>query len=435
MSRTLTTIAFLIGVIAAHAEEPIMQTLEANNARVCRSHLEKIRDALHTYQTDHGDIPAWLSDLYPRYLSDAEILLCPADADRGNPIYPDGKDPKLPSSYLYEFHPLWRAEKDAERRAYGDGTPLVRCWHHNPVVDLTYGGTIRPYVSSEWGTGSWQDEPSVVDSLTVNLRGAIASGVADAEAKRSTVFFMDIIRYLTIEQRTALADDVKRALDANPNNGTAQKIVATIALTENRSEEALVTMEAARHLLPDDVEVAYQLGRLYEQKGRQADALASLEAALRLRDGTTRPFWGFYPRSPQHEIEVIRLYVAVGRQKDAEALAARFESSAASDDIGAQFTLGDVQLALKRYPDALATFQRIAEKSPDDSSVNERIAAVYEALGDAALASEYRRRADPGLMLVGQPAPDFEGTDLSGARIARPGLLGKVVLLNFWASW
>lgn len=34
-----------------------------------------------------------------------------------------------------------------------------------------------------------------------------------------------------------------------------------------------------------------------------------------------------------------------------------------------------------------------------------------------------------------RPAPDFELTDLAGNSISRSGLKGKVVLLDFWATW
>ena len=36
---------------------------------------------------------------------------------------------------------------------------------------------------------------------------------------------------------------------------------------------------------------------------------------------------------------------------------------------------------------------------------------------------------------VGQPAPYFEAAALDGATIRSTDLAGKVVLLNFWATW
>src|SRR5438093_3169109 len=37
--------------------------------------------------------------------------------------------------------------------------------------------------------------------------------------------------------------------------------------------------------------------------------------------------------------------------------------------------------------------------------------------------------------LVGRPVPTFEMTDLAGHRLTDQGLKGKVVLVDFWATW
>jgi cytochrome c biogenesis protein CcmG/thiol:disulfide interchange protein DsbE len=43
--------------------------------------------------------------------------------------------------------------------------------------------------------------------------------------------------------------------------------------------------------------------------------------------------------------------------------------------------------------------------------------------------------ANQSQALVGQPAPDFSGTDLDGRPISLRDFRGHPVLLNFWASW
>ncbi len=53
-------------------------------------------------------------------------------------------------------------------------------------------------------------------------------------------------------------------------------------------------------------------------------------------------------------------------------------------------------------------------------------AAVYALLGDLSMPAPLGR---------GSPAPDFELPDLDGARVSLDGMRGRVVLLNFWATW
>jgi cytochrome c biogenesis protein CcmG/thiol:disulfide interchange protein DsbE len=44
-------------------------------------------------------------------------------------------------------------------------------------------------------------------------------------------------------------------------------------------------------------------------------------------------------------------------------------------------------------------------------------------------------QANQSLATVGQPAPDFSGTDLDGKAISLSQFKGHPVVLNFWASW
>jgi ankyrin repeat protein/beta-lactamase regulating signal transducer with metallopeptidase domain len=119
----------------------------------CAANLRKIYEALKKYEKDKGTLPNWLSDLVPDYVSE-ETLLCPH-----NPVH-TGRlrhDPRLPCSYGYEFRmdrarvnfrgsPLggvtMRDWKTAEMRLFGDVLPLVRCYGHGPILNLTVSGKI-----------------------------------------------------------------------------------------------------------------------------------------------------------------------------------------------------------------------------------------------------------------------------------------------------
>jgi len=145
---------------------------------VCKVHFKDIYRAIERFKTDKGDIPNWLSELYPDYLQDESLLICPTDSRQGKverlPFAPP--DPKMPCSYLYEFHPKYffdmgpeevkkhlgehakaviaRDYKNRQLEDFGDIVPIVRCWNHggNSVLSLSYGGKI--FVTD----GPWEDD-------------------------------------------------------------------------------------------------------------------------------------------------------------------------------------------------------------------------------------------------------------------------------------
>jgi hypothetical protein len=129
--------------------------LAAQEKEGCMRNLKLIYEAIQAYQADHKDLPNWLSDLVPQYISDANILVCPL-CKRTGLIETSGlADPKLPSSYLFEFCPLQlgreapddptKTRRDWKRRQMGmvgSIVPLVRCRHHAKVLNLAYDGRI-----------------------------------------------------------------------------------------------------------------------------------------------------------------------------------------------------------------------------------------------------------------------------------------------------
>ena len=100
----------------------------------------------------------------PQYLADANVLMCPVCRRTGQTEGPPLADPKLPSSYLFEFCPVplggaaanapTRTRREWKRRQMGlvgSLVPVVRCRHHTPVLNVGFDGTIYESPSSwEW---------------------------------------------------------------------------------------------------------------------------------------------------------------------------------------------------------------------------------------------------------------------------------------------
>src|SRR6266446_9629554 len=125
-------------------------------AAACTKNLEKINAAIEAYRNDNHDVPNWLSDLVPKYLADTNVLICPVTTRTGLQSAFGVLDPKIHSSYLYEFAPTdippmvkgaWpgpkmtmRQWKRQQMKLAGSEVPLVRCLLHEPALNLSVGG-------------------------------------------------------------------------------------------------------------------------------------------------------------------------------------------------------------------------------------------------------------------------------------------------------
>ena len=154
----------------------------------CRENLRIIGKALKAYRRDHNDrMPDWLSDLYPEYLQDPRIILCPADG-KGSPpgTWETYKDPKMPCSYTYQFNPMkftfgvagfehnppkeptFKEAKTIEMKYYGGLVPSARCRHHGGrIIDLSYDE--RLYISE----GSWTDTQEAIKTALSFFKNAV----------------------------------------------------------------------------------------------------------------------------------------------------------------------------------------------------------------------------------------------------------------------
>jgi hypothetical protein len=131
---------------------------DRNEAAVCTKNLEKINTAIEAYRKDSKDVPNWLSDLVPKYLADTNVLICPVTTRTGLQSAFGVLDPKIHSSYLYEFTPThipevvkgaWpgpkmtmREWKRQQMKLAGSGVPLMRCLLHEPALNLSVGGKV-----------------------------------------------------------------------------------------------------------------------------------------------------------------------------------------------------------------------------------------------------------------------------------------------------
>src|SRR5579883_351970 len=160
-------LAVMLGVVCSFLTAPrlhaqtnavtsVQAKLAAEDKEACIRKLKIIYEAIQAYRQDHKDLPNWLSDLVPQYLNDVNVLICPACKRTGQTDTSALSDPKIPSSYLFEFCPLPLGPNEvpnnpsATRREWkrrqmglvGAVVPIVRCRHHAQVLNVAFDGHI-----------------------------------------------------------------------------------------------------------------------------------------------------------------------------------------------------------------------------------------------------------------------------------------------------
>ncbi|MGH9669096.1 MAG: sulfatase-like hydrolase/transferase [Terriglobales bacterium] len=181
----------------------------------------------------------------------------------------------------------------------------------------------------------------------------------------------------TAEARAAL----KKLVQADPKSAVALLQLGQIELKEGNYEQAADSLARARALRPQDSAAALYHGQALEKSGKLAAARDALEDSLRLTPGqfSARQLLG-------------RVYLQMGNLKAAQD---QFEAAVFLEpkNAGGRMDLARVFLQNQRPADALDQLTQAAQVAPKDPVVQELLAQVYSALGQADLARKASARA------------------------------------------
>lgn len=251
-----------------HSDKPANAKQIQKNVEICKQHLIEIGKAIQAYKREHGDFPEWLSDLYPEYLPDANLLLCPADDKGGKPIFLGNTDPEMPVSYGYQFHPGYREGTQRNRTVYGDVIPLARCRHHpNQEFDcLNLGFSFRVYPSS----GVWQMTPW---EMYENSKEAIATLGTSLQQQPDDIdiqnlYLLLVRHYIEIGQKKdaeSLFNNFKST--GQPDSFQANLYLGDMLEAMNQNEEARTILEKLEKEYPNDHTVLEKLAEIHEKLG------------------------------------------------------------------------------------------------------------------------------------------------------------------------
>ncbi len=148
-------------------------------------------------------------------------------------------------------------------------------------------------------------------------------------------------------------------------------------------------------------------------------------------------FLGMYPESARRdEVRMYRIRFLLGlrRQEEAdaeiEAFLRKFPKSKYASDVWSI----KIQLLEQegKFEEALAELDEM-DHSATLSQVYEQKSRIYSHIENWEKAAEYRLRAAE--LTLGKPAPNFTLADIGGKTVSLKDFRGKVVLLDFWATW
>lgn len=227
-----------------------------------------------------------------------------------------------------------------------------------------------------------------------------------------------------------LATVFQERLAENPQDASTYSALGQIYMRQRNQPKAVEMYEKATILAPNDDDAQSNLGQLYQSQGMYQKAIAAYRKALKLQPGLTHLY-----------SQMANAYASIDKADEALKLVDELKQHMRSQRFGGnqgfmQATLGDIYVAAKHYEEAIEAFKKAIELEPrNDRYFKDKLARAYEQAGKPDLATKIRKEADPGAAMVGKEAPAFTLKDLSGKTVSLSDFKGKVVLLDFWATW
>ena len=431
----------LAGCVLLRAADPSKDSAPVadEDKEACLKHLKQIYEAIQSHRREHKDIPNWLSDLVPKYLTD-QVLICPVSKRTGQTPSGFASDPKLKTSYGYQFRPaelgnVWAGGKITYREwkrkqmgLVGGEVPMVRCYLHGErILNLAFSG--RVYESGS----AWEDEfAGVVNSRDFAPDRLVAR--EKAESKPADV------------SGNASPADAKTAVD--PNAAPAEQFQVLNKEYQDAQGEFSRLYQAAktdedrevlaREKYPQPQKFAgrfLELAETHPKDPAAFDALVWLVQNARdgleyntaleilLRDHIQSEKLGavcqMLPFSGSPNVEkMLREILEKNTNREVQGQA-MFGLALHLKERGGRFSSGE-----PRAGEAEKLFDQVAEKFSG-------VKHWRGTLGDAAKGQLHEIRN----LAVAKVAPDIEGEDMDGVKFKLSDYRGKVVMIDFWGDW
>ena len=265
-SNSQPTPEALLSTPESHSQDSGLKQDE-KHTEICPQNLLAIGKAIQAFQKEHNDFPEWLSDLHPKYLADANLLLCPADTKGGKPLFLINADPKMPVSYGYQFHTGYRERTRENLAIYGDVIPLARCRHHTnqSFACLNLSFSLKVYQSSN----VWEQTPEEMYGTPEETITALEAGLQQQDNEPSFHLYSSLVRlYIEVGRLEDANSLINRFTSAiKPDDLQAHFVLRTMLEIANRGEEVLAVFEKFEKRYPNNRYALAELARIHEKLG------------------------------------------------------------------------------------------------------------------------------------------------------------------------
>lgn len=414
----------LCSVLGVRGAEDSEETLAQEKA-VSKQRMQQIYDAIQAYRKEHKELPPYLSDLYPRYIADTNVFLCPTAVRLNQSLpFPELLDPKLLVQYGYEFSarpiqamfgysgPMTMAAwKRMQMMVVGGAVPVLRCFAYDQVLNLSFDGNF--YESPlEWEQ-MFRDKINPSELEPRHLRLAMLKRLGGGSGGE------------------VLAFEVLQDAVSSNNKGV---VVADKPLSEENQkwnqEVAQTSLEIAAQARKFQEQFPHspngsQAVQIEQRMLLKASSAGSSEAAERLEGLVTEKL-----KAPDLT-EDQRFELRALQVRSAQA---RINARPASERREAFER--DCRLLIKEFPKRAEPYFMLLSTAQDAGDTQLR-AMVDEVRHSADAPQQVKERVQALLNranLTGHP-PDIQFTAVDGREVDMAKLKGKVVLVDFWATW
>jgi thiol-disulfide isomerase/thioredoxin len=398
--------------------------LTSKQKEIARQRMMRIYEAIQAYRKDQKDLPKFLSDLYPKYIDETNVFLCPALSAGEQLSMAELRDPKMTVQYSYEFNanpiqqmfgyggPMTMGDwKRMQMMVVGGGVPMLRCLAFDQALDVTFDGKF--YESALVWEDGYADRINPGDLDPGHLRRKLVKSLA-----------------VDVNPETQLFEELKEAVSAN-NRGI---VVSAGPLSEKDKQwndeivrVSLSAADLAAQLLAKFPETkhASEAAGIQEQMLLKAARAGSSEAGGRLE-----------------ALESGKLKNA--GLSDDDRFEARFIQVQAAQ--AKRNGMSEAELSDAYNRDARQLMREFPKRSdpylmmlygPDSRDSAKRQALAEEVRGMPGAPDDVKQKAEGILRqmnLFGHPI-NFQFTALDGRQVDLAGFKGKVVLVDCWATW